>query len=92
MLQAVVIYVLARLFGVSRPASIETAALLAPCGEFAFVILTVALGYGLINRDLTVILLTVGVADNGADPCTCETRPLAGTRNTPVAPSIRHWR
>ena len=38
-LQVGVIYGLARLFGIARPASIETATLLAPCGEFAFVIL-----------------------------------------------------
>jgi CPA2 family monovalent cation:H+ antiporter-2 len=57
-LQVAIIYVLARIYGISRPAAIETAALLAPCGEFAFVILTLALGYGLVGRELMSILLT----------------------------------
>jgi monovalent cation:H+ antiporter-2, CPA2 family len=57
-LQAVVIFGLCRLYGVSKPAAIETAALLAPGGEFAFVILTLALAYGLITGELTSILLT----------------------------------
>ncbi len=57
-LQAVVIFVLARAFGIAKPAAIETAALLAPGGEFAFVILTLALAYGLVSGELTSILLT----------------------------------
>jgi CPA2 family monovalent cation:H+ antiporter-2 len=57
-LQAVVIYGLARLFSVSKPAAIETAAVLAPGGEFAFVILTLALTYGLVSADVTNVLLT----------------------------------
>jgi monovalent cation:H+ antiporter-2, CPA2 family len=57
-LQAVVIYLLARAFGVSSPTSIETAALLAPGGEFAFIILTLALSYKLISGAETSVLLT----------------------------------
>lgn len=57
-LQAAIIYVLARLFGITRPASIEIAALLAPGGEFAFVILTLALESHLVTRELASILLT----------------------------------
>jgi monovalent cation:H+ antiporter-2, CPA2 family len=57
-LQALVIFGLCRLYGVSTRAAIETAALLAPGGEFAFVILTLALAYGLISGGLTSILLT----------------------------------
>ena len=57
-IQAVIIYVLARLFSVSRSASIESAALLAPGGEFAFVILTLAHASQLINQELMSILLT----------------------------------
>ena len=57
-LQAAVIFGLARLFGVSKPAAIETAAVLAPGGEFAFVVLTLALSYGLVSGELTSILLT----------------------------------
>jgi monovalent cation:H+ antiporter-2, CPA2 family len=84
-LQAVVIYVLARLFGISRPTAIETAALLAPCGEFAFVILTVALGYGLITRDLTTILLTSVALTMALIPALARLGRWLATRNTPVA-------
>ena len=84
-MQAVVIYVLARLFGISRPTAIETAALLAPCGEFAFVILTVALGYGLITRDLTTILLTSVALTMALIPALARLGRWLATRNTPVA-------
>ena len=58
LLQAVVIYALCRWFGIAKPASVETAALLAPGGEFAFVVLTLALSYGLVSGGLTNMLLT----------------------------------
>ncbi|MBS0234962.1 MAG: cation:proton antiporter [Proteobacteria bacterium] len=57
-LQGAIIYVLSRLFGIARGASIEIAALLAPGGEFAFVILTLAVDSHLVSRELTSILLT----------------------------------
>src|SRR6185436_14554028 len=71
-LQVGVIYGLARLFGVARPASIETATLLAPCGEFAFVILTVAL--------LTSVSLTMALI-----PATAKFGRWLARRNTPPA-------
>lgn len=84
-LQVGVIYGLARLFGVARPASIETATLLAPCGEFAFVILTVALGYGLIERELTVVLLTSVSLTMALIPATAKFGHWLARRNTPPA-------
>ena len=84
-LQVGVIYGLARLFGVARPASIETATLLAPCGEFAFVILTVALGYGLIERELTVVLLTSVSLTMALIPATAKFGRWLARRNTPPA-------
>ena len=57
-LQALIIFGLCRWFGVSKPASIETAALLAPGGEFAFIVLTLALSYGLVSATHTSMLLT----------------------------------
>ena len=57
-IQAIVIYGLARAFSVSAPAAIETAAVLAPGGEFAFVILTTALSYKLVSSEVTNVLLT----------------------------------
>lgn len=58
LLQGTVIYVLARMFGVQRPAALESAALLAPGGEFAFVVLTLAMSNGLVGRETTEALLT----------------------------------
>jgi monovalent cation:H+ antiporter-2, CPA2 family len=84
-LQVAIVYGLARLFGVARPASIETAALLAPCGEFAFVILTVALGYGLIERELTVVLLTSVSLTMALIPATAKFGRWLARRNTPPA-------
>jgi CPA2 family monovalent cation:H+ antiporter-2 len=85
-LQAGIIYGLARLFGITHAASIETAALLAPCGEFAFVILTVALGYGLINHDLAGILLTSVSLSMALIPATAKVgRWLAKRGGPPVA-------
>ena len=57
-LQAAIIFGLCRWFGISKPASIETAALLAPGGEFAFIVLTLALSYGLVSAMHTSMLLT----------------------------------
>ena len=48
-IKSLVVYVLARLFRVNRGASLETAMLLGPCGEFGFVIAGTALAYGLID-------------------------------------------
>lgn len=57
-LQFGVIFGLCRAFAISIPASIETAGLLAPGGEFAFVILTIALSHGLVSGPVTSMLLT----------------------------------
>lgn len=57
-LQALVIYALARAYSVPKPAAVETASVLAPGGEFAFVILTVALSYHLVSAETTSVLLT----------------------------------
>lgn len=56
--QFAVIYVLCRLYAVSIPASIETAALLAPGGEFAFVIFSIAVASNLIASETSSLLLT----------------------------------
>ena len=57
--QGLLVFALCRAFGFAVPPSIETAALLAPGGEFAFVILTLALSYGLVAAETTSLLLTV---------------------------------
>ncbi len=48
-IKSAIVYVLARLFRVNRGASLESAMLLGPCGEFGFVIAGTALAYGLIG-------------------------------------------
>lgn len=57
LLQAIIIFALARAFGIATPASVEAAALLAPGGEFAFVILTLAASYHLLEPRLASALL-----------------------------------
>ncbi|MFT3987572.1 cation:proton antiporter [Aestuariivirga sp.] len=60
----IIVYVLARVFRLSRGASIESAFLLSPCGEFAFVILGQALALKLMPDDanhdaLLIVTLTM---------------------------------
>ena len=63
LLQAILIYGLARIFGVGRMVALETALLLAPCGEFAFVVINTALGLGLLPaNEMNQILLTVSLS------------------------------
>jgi CPA2 family monovalent cation:H+ antiporter-2 len=49
-IKALIVYALARAFKVNRRAALESALLLAPCGEFAFVIIGQALGLGFLDR------------------------------------------
>lgn len=49
LIKGLIVYVLARLFRVNRGASLESAMLLGPCGEFGFVIAGTGLAYGLID-------------------------------------------
>lgn len=63
MLQVALIYGLARAFGVGRLVALETALLLAPCGEFAFVVINTALGLSLLPAaEMNQILLTVSLS------------------------------
>lgn len=62
--KAAVLYGLARLFGLPRAPALETALLLGPCGEFAFVILGQAAGQGLLpdatsRQSLLIVALTM---------------------------------
>jgi len=49
LIKGLIVYLLARVFKVNRGASLESAMLLGPCGEFGFVIAATALSYGLIT-------------------------------------------
>jgi CPA2 family monovalent cation:H+ antiporter-2 len=86
-LQAGIIYGISRQFGIARPAAIETAALLAPGGEFAFVILTVALGSNLIDRGLTGVLLTSVALTMACIPATARLGRWLASRIAPPAPA-----
>ncbi len=50
-LKGLIVYPLARRFGLSHRSAIETAAVLGPAGEFAFVIIDEAIGHHILNRD-----------------------------------------
>ncbi|MGN6209208.1 cation:proton antiporter domain-containing protein [Asticcacaulis sp.] len=56
-----VIYPVARLFGLNNRSAIETAAVLGPAGEFAFVIIDQAIGHKVLNAEIgqTVILASI---------------------------------
>ncbi|MGN6365872.1 cation:proton antiporter domain-containing protein [Asticcacaulis taihuensis] len=56
-----VIYPVARLFGLNNRSAIETAAVLGPAGEFAFVIIDQAIGHKVLNAEFgqTVILASI---------------------------------
>jgi Kef-type K+ transport system membrane component KefB/voltage-gated potassium channel Kch len=58
-IKACIIYGLARLFRVGKSAAFETAMLLGPCGEFAFVVIASAKTFGLFNNPKTEIILLV---------------------------------
>lgn len=67
-IKAVIAYGLARLFKVSRAAAIDTSFLLAPGGEFAFIIIAMALSLSLIGRDFAEFLLTIVAVSMAALP------------------------
>ena len=61
LIKAAVIYPVARLFGMNNRSAIETAAVLGPAGEFAFVIIDQAIGHKVLSADLgqTVIVASI---------------------------------
>ena len=67
-LKSSIIYALARLFGLSRAVSIETAVLLGQGGEFAFVVLAVAMSGNLIPADTAKFMLMVAGISMVATP------------------------
>ncbi|MEO1281982.1 MAG: cation:proton antiporter [Pseudomonadota bacterium] len=58
-LKSTIIYALARLFGVANPVATETALLLGQGGEFAFVVLSVALTLNVVPKDTAQFILIV---------------------------------
>jgi monovalent cation:H+ antiporter-2, CPA2 family len=58
-IKSIIIYGLCRLYKVSRPAALEAALLLGPCGEFAFVIIAAAVISGIMGHGTKEVLLIV---------------------------------
>lgn len=82
LIKAALIFGLARAFRVARHAAVETAFLLGPCGEFAFVIIGSATALGLVTgADMSSALLVVSI--------TMFTLPLIGRATRPVVNSLR---
>ncbi|MGE0054290.1 MAG: cation:proton antiporter [Hyphomicrobium sp.] len=84
-LKASVVFLLSRAFGISTAASVESAALLAPGGEFAFVILTLALSYGLVRPDVASLMLTSVAISMAFIPILGTLAKSWGKRNAPEA-------
>lgn len=85
-LKGSVLFALSRLFGISTPASIETASLLAPGGEFAFVILTLALSRGLVAPEFASLILTSVALSMALIPIMGNAGKRWGKRRAPEAP------
>jgi len=89
-----IIYALARLFRVHRGAALETALLLGPCGEFAFVILGQAVALGILDpahhRDallvVTLSMLTLPMLARFGSRLNVRIKQGAGIASAEVAP------
>lgn len=81
--KGIVIYVLARLANLSRAVAVETASLLAPGGEFAFIILTLALTYKLVSTETASVLLTAVALSMAFIPATWRLGRMLAKRGAP---------
>ena len=94
LLKALVIFVLARTWGLTTRAAIETALVLGPAGEFAFVVLSTGLVEGLADPDLTrkamlaatLSMFTVPVMVVVARALTGRIAPPQGTETDDLSP------
>lgn len=68
LIKAVIVFGLGRLFGLSSPQAVQSGLLLAGGGEFAFVILTSAIGEGIVGRSLGQNLLVAATLSMVAIP------------------------
>lgn len=88
-LKAAILYGLARLFRITRAASIETALMLAACGEFAFVILAAGKAAGIITLDEHGVMSMIVIISMLALPALAWlARKLARQANGKVAPTV----
>ncbi|MEM1139584.1 MAG: cation:proton antiporter [Pseudomonadota bacterium] len=85
-LKSAIIYVLARLKGLPREVAAESALLLGQGGEFAFVILSVALALGIVEGPAVQFILVVTILSMMVTPFMATAARRLGARLTP-APS-----
>jgi monovalent cation:proton antiporter-2 (CPA2) family protein len=90
--KAAIVYPLCRGFGLSRPVAVEAALLLGQAGEFAFVVIALALRLGLVPEETAGFMLLVAVLTMAATPLLAAvgrriaTRMLAADTDTPGEP------
>lgn len=86
--KSLILFLLARAFRVTRHAALETASLLGPCGEFAFVIIGAATVAGLGNAsDMAPVLLVVSLTMFALPLLARATRPLVNSMRKQVLAS-----
>ena len=87
--KAAIVFALARAFRVGRGAAVESAVLLAPGGEFAFVVLGLAMHGGVVAADLGAVALAVASLSMFALPWLAGAgRRLATRLEPPVPPEV----
>ena len=84
-IKAGAIFAVARAFKVPRSAALETALVLGPAGEFAFVILNEAIGYGVVGRDFAQGVLLSATISLFAVPILAALAPRIDKRILPKA-------
>jgi CPA2 family monovalent cation:H+ antiporter-2 len=85
--KASILMPLARVFGLSWPASVETGLLLSGGGEFAFIIVGIAMASGTIERGTGGALLLVVALTMAATPLLAQAGRAAARRLLPSVPS-----
>jgi K+:H+ antiporter len=86
-IKSAIIYALARAFGVARPVAAESALLLGQGGEFAFIVLALALSLSVVARDVAHFILLVTIVSMLITPLLSRLARSVGTYLTPP-PSI----
>ncbi len=86
LVKALVIYVLARLFGLRRDDPLSLAVVLSQGGEFAFVIFTVAVGAGVLARETSELLIVAVTLSMAATPLLFIANEFRARRNAAAEP------
>jgi CPA2 family monovalent cation:H+ antiporter-2 len=83
-LKALILMPLCRFYGLSWPAAIETGLLLGPGGEFAFIVVGVALAYGILDWSSGSSILTVVALTMASIPLMAPLSQTAARRFSPA--------